>query len=61
MERGRVLPDLAVAWLTGQMTAGVYFTLARRRATAAAGQRVHDLVAGAVLGVHAEGVGGVGE
>jgi hypothetical protein len=46
MERGRVLPDLAVSWLAGQMTAGVYFTLARRRATAAAGRMVHDLVAG---------------
>jgi hypothetical protein len=46
MERGRVLPDAAVAWCTGQVPARVYFTLARRRATAAAALMVHDLVDG---------------
>jgi hypothetical protein len=45
MQRGRVIPDAAVAWLTGRVTAGVYFTAARQRAAAGAARAVRGVLA----------------
>jgi hypothetical protein len=45
MQRGRVIPDAAVAWLTGRVTAGVYFATARQRAAAGAARAVGGALA----------------